>query len=253
MYSVKLLYFYEAANTEDVFYQALLDAQIYNIITASDAENIAVEYAQCLAGRTEDDARNCTEQIEGDRASPQKNYNISGLQIAVFGTEVKTGATFTAYGLTDYLSSAGVRSGYVEISEKSRINMLPESSAAMLVNESDESLQVNVFDFGAINQKKTNYAIRFDKFILCAGWQPWQAEVLSQALFMLMRTGIPVDIVFQPAYEAIKPQLLSKHTNATVSVHFAEFAPDLKNQGANKKLFESLMKKWEVRDEISCR
>lgn len=244
MYPIKIVYFYEGANPGDGIYSALVDARIYNIITSTEPGNIAVEYAQCMTGRSEGEAR--TGRASAEKPVARKTYHVSGFHAAVFGTEPKSGCTFTAFGLAGFLADAGIRAGYVEIADKSRKQYLPQTAASVLVNESDEALEANILDLGVVDQKKVNVAGRFQKFILCAGHQPWQLDALSDALFKLTRVGYPVDIVFQPVYDAVKPQLLAKYTGKTVAVHFAEFAPDLGDQGANRGLFEALVRAWET-------
>ncbi len=243
MYPVRIIYFYEGADTEDAFYRSLVDRKVYNIITSSSAEEIAAEFGQCMSGRTEEEAR--TGKRETVPAS-RKQYRASGLNIAVFGAEAKSGATYLAFGLAAFLSGAGLRTGYAEVAEKPRAALLPPTPAEVLTNTTDAGLDVNVVDFGIIDQKKINMSDRFGKFILCSGWQPWQEKTLAEAVFKITRTGHRIDLVFFPAPDTVRPRLLAKYTSKTVTVHFAEFTPDLGSQPANKGLFEALFKEWEV-------
>ena len=246
MYPAKVVYFYEGADIGDSLYQALADAGIYNIITSAEPGDIAAEYAHCMAGRTEEEARTGRSHAGRERAR-RKNYRVSGLRVAVFGAEERAGTTYTAFGLAAFLAGADVRAGYVEVTgRQSRTGHLPPSAALTLAGGPDEKLAANIFDFGVVTPKKAADADQFQKYILCAGWQPWQSDTLSQALFMLLRTGCPVDVVFLPAYDAVKPQLIAKHTGKTVAVHFAGFAPELGDPSANRALFEALMKDWEA-------
>jgi hypothetical protein len=245
MYKPKIIYFYPGGNVSDKLCQSLTNAKVFNIITSETPEGIAREFAECMAGRSEEEARTGKAfQIPSDH---RKTYLASDVNIAVFGAENVCGTTHFAYGLASYLSEY-IKSGYIEVAAEaySRSELLPKADFYIGKNGTCDALDVNIVDFGKLDDRKLAWAQTYNKFVLLSGYRPWNWQSINTALFKLGRNKHAVNLVFTPAPETLKPGLLSTFAKG-IDVHFMNFAPDMGNQDANRALFQIIMRDWECK------
>ena len=261
MYPVKTVCYHKGGLVSDDIVHKLIDAGVYNIITAETPEGIAREWAECLRGRSEQEARTGKREEHCENAASRRIYHCRDTLVGVFGSEPRSGAAYTAVGLVRYLTDCGVSAHYVESGIAYAESRLPYIEGISASPGTPSGANVNVVNFGAMltlnpnsgkwetNANKLNMAGRakFDRFILVSGWQPWQGDALSKTVFALTRMGHSVDMVFPLVPERLRPDLIAKHQSKTVRILFTEYAPDLSDSSPNNALFEAVMENWEAR------
>lgn len=263
MYPTKTVCYNKGGHVSEEIVVRLIDAGFYNVITADTPEGIAREWSECLRGRSEQEARTGSAEEHREDIRSRRIYHCREVFIGVFGSEPRSGATYTATGLVNYLTGCGVSAHYVESNiayTDSRLEYIPDVISKSYGNGRRDA-NVNVVNFGsmltlnpnsmkwATNANKLNMVSRakFDRFLLVSGWQPWQDDTLSKTVFALTRMGLSVDLVLPFVPERLRPDLIAKHQSKTVRVLFAEYAPDLCDSSPNERLYEAVMEDWEAR------
>ncbi|GHV17195.1 hypothetical protein FACS18949_15890 [Clostridia bacterium] len=236
MYDAKIIYFRKAAPLADKLTADLIDAGVFDIITSAERSDVERELAECLAGRTEAQARGV--KAEKPVLTIRKTYK-TGVCVGVFGAESKAGCTATALGLAAYLAKQGCSVCLAEVTGQRRLPYLPSINGVKPDYDIDESADFNIVDFGAVTAKKAAIAASdCDMTVVCSHTKPYELAALENALALL--TNADIQLVFSFAED--ERDVLERFGNAL----FAKYAPRLGDADTNAVLFERLLAPFET-------
>ena len=257
MYYSRLIIFAERMNYSNPFVSRLVEEGIYNIITATEIEEIKSEIVMCVS----DEGMGYHDIIKGFAAgelTPEYSFKEETITIGVAGVLSRIGTTTTAMNLANYLASIGAKVSYIEANANNHLNTLPDAYKGMKAEDdcirykgvnymtiksgNKENSNFSVFDFGVLNDGNLK-ALKYSKVvIICGGYKPYEFKALHNAMMKLKELSINIILSFIPerGRVSLKNELQSENS----IVHFADYSPDLFDGTVNNRIWKDILSEY---------
>lgn len=249
MYNARVTVICQGLQPDGALFRGLLDIGVGNIVTASTMEEIRSEICEACSdqGMTRYAAK------ERPRPAGVYQFNASNVQIAVFGSHPRMGATTAALGLTCWLLSAGAGACYVEDNPSGHLALLAEvyqmapvgrgylyRDAPFLTGGAPEG-DVNfiVRDMGSGIRETVQAA---DMAVLCGGAKPYELPGTIDTLRQM--AGRPVTLLLPFVAEVLRPKYRELFAGDGRGVVFLDYQPDPMEPEANKQAYLDIVKPY---------
>ena len=197
LHSSRLVFYIEDNKNRVELIQKLIQAGIYNIVTASDVMMLKEEILKAISAMgislREIQAKFSEEEVHTSFLKADRSFIKKEIRIAVTGVQNRVGTTTMAINLANYLSSIGAEVCYVEANEHNHLSKLAGNYQGMTVKEGiifyhgvkylnlhsecHDEFDFIIYDLGVVSNKVIQ-AIRksCDAAIICATGKPYEVH-----------------------------------------------------------------------------
>ncbi|WP_339310873.1 hypothetical protein [Paenibacillus sp. FSL M7-0896] len=262
MYEIRIIMIVEGLRESSPFLQELIQANIQNIVIATDIEKIKDEIRTCfsqegmLRGKPNEETVTLEEmpQISSAEELPQYRFNCTNVTIAIGGCDRRMGVTTTAFNLVCWINGHGGEACYIESNTNNHLAHIiqlfkPEQSGyAYVMKDSDFyfTKEVNqdynfiVFDCGMLRENKlqdsfVNSHIR----LLCSSVMPYELAGFYRTMARCKGISVQALGLFVP--DNIKPYL---SMNISKDILYCNTSRDLFDSKTNGEVFSKLLNKY---------
>lgn len=249
MYSARVTVICQDLRPDSALFRGLLDIGVGNIVTASTMEDIHSEIREVCSelGMARYAAK------ERPRPAGAFQFNAVNVEIAVFGSHPRMGATTAALGLTCWLLSAGAAACYVEDNPSRHLSLLAEVYQ-MAPAGKGYLYRDTPFLMGGTPEDDVNFIVRdmgggvceavqaADVAVLCGGAKPYELPGTIDALRQL--AGRPVILLLPFVAADLRPKYRELFAGDGRGVVFLDYQPDPMAPEANKQAYLEIVKPY---------
>jgi len=257
MYYSRLIIFAEGMQYSNPLVSRLVEEGIYNIITATEIEEIKSEITMCVSDEGMD-YHDIIKVSETENLTPKYLFKEENITIGVAGVLSRIGTTTTAMNLANYLASIGAKVSYIEANANNHLNSLPDVYKGMKVEDdcirykgvnymtiksgNKENNNFSVFDFGVLNDGNLK-ALKYSKIvIICGGGKPYELKALHNAIMKLKELSINIILSFIP--ERGRVSLKNELQSENIIVHFTDYSPDIFDCSVNNRIWKDILNEY---------
>lgn len=259
LHSSRLVFYIEDNKNRVELIQKLIQAGIFNIVTASDVTMLKEEILKAISAMgfslREIQAKFSKEEVHTSFLKADRSFIKKEIRIAVTGIQNRVGTTTMAINLANYLSSIGAEVCYVEANERNHLSKLAGNYQGMtekegiifyhgvkylnLYSECHDEFDFIIYDMGVVSNKVIQ-AIRksCDAAIICATGKPY--EVYDTQVFESLLDEKLIFKVFSLVAEFDKGRIKKQDHN----VNFSNYTPNYFDSEVNVELWEEVLKSF---------
>ena len=259
MFTSRLIFYIEDVKTHHDLVHELIENGIFNIVTATDIEDIKAELLKSISdlgiSKREVMLKLSPNDSSFNTAIHAYEFSKKEIKIAVTGVQNRVGTTTMAINLANYLSSIGAKVCYVEANEHDHLSKLPTFYQGMtskddvilyngvkylsLHSECHDEFDFIIYDMGVIDTRIIS-AIRnnCDAAILCATGKPYEMNDIEKYKILLDSTLL--NTIFSFVAESDQHKYLKLHKD----IHFANYTPNCFDSDVNKEFWEQIIEPY---------
>jgi hypothetical protein len=259
IYGMRVIIIAEGLPVGSPLVQQLLRIGIFEIVTASEIEQLHDELRQCFSDdgmqrfKPTLEAGEVLYEMPSQHSPEQTKYHFSctNLRVAVAGSDRRVGTTITAMNMVCWVNAHGGRACYVEANSNNHLAHIIhlfepdktgnayrlEGNDLYMTEELSQEYNVIVLDCGVLGERIQESFSSADIRILCGSAMPYDLARFYRAIEQCKDLSIQSLGVFVP--HDLRSYMLEAIDSCII---FGEFSHGLFNSSNNDELYKQLLK-----------